>query len=274
MNDASIDAAIAEAFPQVSEAAVQDLTSNAAEENIDQAEDGEPGEAAQSDDVPFPKKAVNAISRRDKTIGKLRAENQHYQQRLRELEAGNAIPPHKQVTQGKPPALDAPKEEDYDTLGDYLGAVAEHKAEQKLAAHLEKQRDEQRDAQERAWIAQREDTVVTMAQDFMKNNPDAEALLAEHADLIDGFPEPIARLFLEAENAPLAFYNLAKAGKLEALASMTFAQAAMEIGRAQSTPITKPESKAPAPLPSARGPGGSKSLNQMSGAELRKTLGV
>lgn len=216
------------------------------------------------EDVPFPKKAVNAISRRDKQIGKMRAEMQHYRAELEKLQT--------QAQQQTPkPKSGEPNADDFDNYGDYLKAVARHEAKQELAQAQPKQ--EPVNVQEQVWIAQREEAVGQQAEALLKTNPEYQQILTENADILDVMPAHIERAFLEADNAPLAFIALAQEGKLEGLLTMSPARAAMEIAKAEARGEAlvkaKPITNAPTPISPNRGSGsGSKSLDAMSGQEL------
>lgn len=233
-----------------------------------EAEPSEPQAAEAKPEEAFPKKAVNAISRRDKQIGKLKAQWEQAQAEINQLrQQAPQAAPNKPVNEGEP------KESDYQNYHDYMRAVQKYDLGQEIAKLHGKQQETQKTAQDKAWIDQREQAVMQKAQEIAKDNPEIIALIEEHADIADDFSPELQRLFLEADNAPLAFYNLAKEGKLEALASMSLAKAAMEIGRAQTQAPTKPKTKAPTPLPASRGsvPSG-KSLDDMSGGEIRSWL--
>lgn len=240
---------------------------------IDSAETNTPKPVEDSevkqDETPeetFPKKAVNALSRRDKQIGKLKAQYEQAQSELNQLRQAQAVKP--QVKSDG-----APKEADFNNYADYMEARTEWKIEQRLADRDGKQQQAQTATQEEAYINSRREHLSATAKEFVKSIPDAQSVIDDHADIADEFPPHIQRLFLDADNAPLAFYNLAKEGKLEALASMSPARAAMEIGRAQAQTVTKPQTKAPAPLPASRGSVASgKSLDSMSGDELLKWI--
>lgn len=227
-------------------------------------------EAAKVDEVVFPKKAVNAISRRDKQIGKLRAE---IAQRDAELARFRQSEPRQEVKQS------GPREEDYDNYADYLEAKLEAKLEQKWSQTQAKQTQEyqktQQQAQEIAWKQEREDYVAEKASEVVKVYPALSEIVQEYADVLDSFPPHIEQVWLEADNAPLALIALANEGKLEALAHMSPAKAAMEIAKAEirgeQIAKTKPITKAPAPMASVKGSGsGPKALDDMSWDELKK----
>jgi hypothetical protein len=214
-------------------------------------------------DEPFPKKAVNALSRKDKQIGKLRAQYEQAQLELNQLRQKAPLP----KTDG------APKESDYQNYADYLEARQDYKLEQKLTERDGKQNKTQQDFQEQAWFSQRSIEVKAQSDKMAQEIPDYTAVFEEFGDVVDEYSPQLQRFFLEADNAPLAFYNLAKEGKLEELAHMSLAKAAMEIGRAQTQAYTKQKTKAPAPLPASRGSvSQGKKLDDMNGTELRSWM--
>lgn len=262
-------AATAEAQPIADANFIDSIVDNATIEAPKEAQEAEPSEPEAADAKPddaFPKKAVNALSRRDKQIGKLRA--QLDQERFAREQLEQRFKP--QQTNNN---TGEPKETDFQNYHDYMRAVQKFDLGQEMAKLNSAHKETQQTAQEQAWISQREQVVATSAQSFIKENPDAQTVIEEYADLADEFPPQIQRLFLEADNAPLAFYNLAKEGKLEELSNMSLAKAAMEIGRAQTQAPIKPKTKAPTPLPASRGSVASgKQLDDMSGEEIRKWM--
>jgi len=249
--DAMFDAAFAasEAQPQADATTPENVPTQ--EEATQEKPTEEAAETEESGSDPkeeaFPKKAVNAISRRDKQIGKLRAQYEAAQAELNKFREQSLPKPTQQTNSGEP------KETDFNNYADYLEARATYKIEQKFAERESKQQESLRSSQEQNWLAERNQYVSTKAQEFIKEVPDALSIVQEYGDIADEFSPELQRLFLEADNAPLAFYNLAKEGKLEALMAMSPAKAAMEIGMAQAIAPSKPKTKAPAPLPASRG---------------------
>lgn len=245
---------------------IVDAATTPATPETPEEEPAEPNEPAEpTKDEPFPKKAINALSRRDKQIGKLRAEREQLAAELEKVRAQQTVRPTE-----KPVNTGEPQEKDFTNYHDYIRALNKYDAEQLLNARDGKQKETQQNQQEQAWVTERETAVTQQAQDFIKDNPEALSLVEEYADVIDEFPAGIQRLFLEADNAPLAFYNLAKEGKLESLGTMSLAKAAMEIGRAQTQAPAKPKTKAPTPLPASRGSVSSgKRPDEMDGKEIR-----
>lgn len=245
------------------EVATEEVTS----EDAEVAKDAPKAE----DEVVFPKKAVNAISRRDRQIGKLRAEQQQLQAELAQLRA--QVKPQEQSNNQRP--SDYPDEDKFDNYGDFLKAVARYEARQELAEGNKRQQQEYQTIQEQQWIAKRETEIAEQATEVAASIPDFGQTISEYSDVIDSFPPYLERLFIECENAPLAFYTLAKEGKLEGLIHMSPYRAAMEIGRAMDRGLAisqrKVITKAPTPIAPARGTGQSgRSLTELSGEELLK----
>lgn len=224
------------------------------------ASDETPSEPQEPEDIPFPKKAINALSRRDKQIGKLQA--QLAAERLKN-----------QSSQGsaKPNVL---REEDFQgTYGEFLKAQARQEFEAELASKTEKDNQTLAQQQEAEYFQARESVVSEEAKVLLESNPTYRQLVIENADIVEAMPIPIQRAFLDADNPIAAFCALAKEGKLESLSAMTPARAAMEIARAEVRGAalikTKSISNAPTPISSSKGTGGTgKSLEKMSAKEL------
>lgn len=261
-----IDAIIAEGLtPSAENAQPQaDATTQATEETKLPDENAEPDAGKSDDDAPFPKKALNALSRRDKQIGKLRAQHEQAMAELNQLRQSTAPKPTQQAT-------GAPKEADFTNYADYLQAVNNYNIEQKFAEYGEKQTKTQQADAEKAWENQRIPVVDKQVDDFVKDIPDSVQIFNDNADLIKSFPDKLKRVLLAADNSPLAVYNLAKDDKLADLADMSLEDAKVEIRLAQMKPAAKPKTSAPAPLSASRGSvAPSKSLDSMNGDELLK----
>jgi len=244
--------------PVVVEEPTTNESQEASEENIST-------ETLESDDVVFPKKAVNALSRRDKTIAKLKAEqaaDRAELQRFRE-------------TNNKLQESNEPSEADFETYGEYLEAKVLHKIETKQNEGVKKQEQAQSTAKQQEWIEERQAVLAEKAQDAVSKIPDYQAVYAEYQDVFEDLPEHINQAFLELDDAPLAFYALAKEGKLESLKSMSLSKAIIELGKAEDRGIAmtkvRQTTKAPTPLSANKGNGMvGKSLNNMSADELLK----
>lgn len=272
MSDNIIDAAIA-SLPQEQKAPEAGVVNPpVAEEHVetDQPKVETPdAETDKSDDVPFPKKAVNAISRRDKQIGKMRAEMAALQAEVAKYTQSQAQPQKQSVSS------DFPKEDDFETYGEFLEAKVLHKIKQEQATQDKSKQEQAVSAQKQEWVNQREQEIVSKVEGHKGAIPDFVQVIETYADIADEFPEHVVQAFYEADDAPLAFYNLAKEGKLEALSSMSPYKAAMEIALAQNKkqPVVNRVSNTPAPISAAKGSGSSsKSLDNMSWSEMKTFL--
>lgn len=287
MTNERIDAAIAElatVTPDVAKEVVteqpekaQDVAATEAKPaEVAEPKDGETPEADDREpDVAFPKKAVNAISRRDKQIGKLRAQNEAFQAQLAELQtaATKAMPAKQAVADPNQPT-----EEQFDNYGEYLKAsikyeLAKDQPKDQAAPTQPNQATPEQIQQYQARV-ERVQAIAVQEAEFLKIAPDYHDVEAEYQDLIDQAPADLVNLFLEVENPPQAFYTLAKQGKLEALLDMPLHKAAIEIGKAAAMGVQpKKVSSAPTPIKSASGSGsGSKAIDAMNPNELRAWL--
>lgn len=231
-------------------------------------------EAEAKDTVEFPKKALNAISRRDKKIGKISAELEAVSKQNQEILAKLA-----KYERPQPQFADewdeweyhnpeGPKQAGFDNMASYLKAVGKYEALKETPQ--QKQPTQEEIAEYQRTVAAVE-TMKVQEAELLKTYPDYHEVEAEYQDLIDSAPPELVRLFLEVENAPLAFYTLAKQGKLESLVDMPLHKAALEIGKAIAVGLPQPKkvSSAPRPIQANTGTGtGSKSIEQMDWKEI------
>ncbi len=215
----------------------------------------------QQDDPPFSKKVRNAFSYRDKKIGRLQAERAALTQEL-------------QGYRDKAPkaADNAPKAEDYDDYGKFLKAEILHELNQGKQQETKQQESAQSLEQTRAWATERMSYVAEQERAIATTLPDYQQVVNENAEALRNLPEHLQLALLETENPHLAFYALAKEGRLYDLADMSERQAMMLIGKAEargSTMATRKISKAPTPIDGLRGTGKStKSLSDMNADDV------
>ena len=222
-------------------------------------------EPHEPDDVPFPKKAVNALSRRDKQIGKLQAQ----------LAAERAELSKYREQQAKTPTDNSPKEQSFDNYQEYMKAVARYEAKQEISENYKQQESQQSAFKEEAWVSERSEYATERAKKAMDSIPEYRQLIVEHADILQSLPPHLERAFLEADAPELAFYALAKEGRLDTLLDMSPSQAAMAIGRAEvrgeALSKARPVTRTPAPIQGVKGAAGStKTLDNMNSSELMK----
>lgn len=253
---AETHSATTEAAP-VAETKPEAEATNEAPQTTAETEGNEPQAAPEDkskDDAAFPKKALNAISYRDKKIGKLEAK---YQQAIQERDALL-----KQVNPEKPEAKDAaPKEEDYvgKPYGDYLKAEARYAARQELNETQVKQAEQQVKSVEEEWEAERAKVIDENYQEAVKALPNYPDLIKQNVGADGKIPlTPDARRALqEADNGAFALYSILQEGLLSELNNLPLARAAMLVARMEDKGIaltkTKPVSNAPAPMSPSKG---------------------
>lgn len=244
--------------------------SHAADETKDA--DGENKEGFE----PFPKKAKNAISRRDRQIAKLQAQIRQMQQAHVQQAAVNKQP--EQTLE--------PREEDFDNYGDFLEAKVMHNLRKEMGAQVEQsnaaQNQQQQIAQYEQYVAQKMQKMNESISEREKKSPGFQEAFREtyeeNAELLSYMPPEIERIFFEADDTALAFFNLANSGKLVDVMQMTPYQAAMEVAKAQIQPVMHTQKTAqkqlpPAPITGARGTGKTqKGLADLEGDELLERL--
>lgn len=249
----------------------QELNNDTEQEGVEEerevSEELESGEELEHEEK-FPKKAERALERRNKKINKLRAENAELQRAIQEYQA---TPPQPEdlTAQG----LQEPKEDDFGDYADYLKAVGKYEADKEYATKQVEATQQQYQQQQQQWVQERAQYVDQRAAEAVKNIPELNGLYQENQDIIEGYSNETKIAFLEADKPELAFYALAKEGKLEQLDTMSPSRIAREIALAEikgeEMSKARPVSKAPAPIKPAKGTGTSrKTLDDMSPSEL------
>lgn len=228
-------------------------------------------------------KKDNAISYRDKKISKL---NEKYEQAMAELNKLRTPVQNPQQAQvsapvdktGIPTKLDP---NSFNNWADYSDAraveIADYKIGQKFTEFEGKQKAAQHEYADQVRLTKSWEDIGVAADKLIAETPDAQEVFDQCEDTLIALPPVIKRVLLEAGvGAELAVYNLAKEGRLEALAYMPPLKAAMEVARAQAQPIIKPKpvTRAPAPISPSKGVAtGGKTLDRMSWEEQREWLG-
>ena len=196
------------------------------------------------------------------TMDRLKRENRELRARL------NSQPKE------EPPKASPPKPGDFGEYKDYIKAETIYEIEQKLAERDKAQAETLTKIQQEEYINERMQIAAEKANENAQNIPDYREVWEQIGDIAGLMPQHVQMALLEADNGGLAFYNLAKAGKLDALEQANPYQAAYMIAAAQSMPqAQRPVSNAPAPIKGARGTAqGSKSFNQMNADDLYKWI--
>lgn len=284
MSDAIIDMVMKEASQapaHESEAAKPETQEPIENEEIEQPQEdqqaNEPkgaekqsNEEGEESDVVFPKKAVNAISRRDKKIARLQAQ---YQEAMQKLEAAQ------KAQEGAQKEVAKPNADDFDSFDDYLEALVDYRAEMRGQPKAEPEATQQPQAteeqiKEQMYYAERAQSMDAKYADYQSKLTDFESLANENADILQSFSPELTKAVYEADDAALALYVLAKEDKLEEFAAMTPVRAARELALAEvrGQKYLKPqETKAPAPIRGARGTTQrNKTYDDMSADEIVK----
>lgn len=237
---------------------------NQEDENQNQEEGEQEDAAPKGDETPFPKKAVNAINRRDRQIRQLRAQ-------LREVEAKKSAPQQEnQQTESEP------KEDDFDNYGDFLKARQDYFLNQHKRSS-EAEREQSNLTQQQQQIREQQDAIINQqVTEMVQSNPDVQKVLAQNIDVIENMPPEIENLMYELDDPVSAGFALAKEGRLGDLYNMNPQLALLELYHAQQRgqqylkqKSAPPVSKAPKPIAGAKGTGGSsKSLSQMTPEQI------
>ena len=273
--DAIVDAAIADVAPEATET-TEATEATEATETTEATEATETTEATEATEA-FPKKAVNALSRRDKKISKLQAENAQLKGRLQESA--------KPVTVEQSKALD---ESDFDTYGQYLAAEARKAAKEEYSSARQEEADKLREQDLASLEANnvelqkaREETIGESAAEAMTTLTDFNDVIDAASVRIQGrlmlpITDTVKEAIFEAgDDAAFAIYSLAKEGTLEDLNDMSLARAAMAISRHvdKGRALAKARTESTAPNPITRGNGGGKNHKSpidMTGEEVMK----
>lgn len=224
------------------------------------------------------KREANRQSHLNSKLAKMRRENRE----LRELAArAQSAQQPAQSPANDNGAPKPPNEDDYATWDElraaerkYVEDLADWKLEQKLSERDKKSTEEAKTNQANSYKAERINEHAQKEAEFAKQNPDYEKIVyGDYGDFMTNLPLPVAEALLEAENASLALYALAKEGRLEELEDMSPYRISMEIGKAEirgeSYLNRNTATNAPTPVPAARGTGNpSRSLEQKSVEEL------
>lgn len=252
------------------ETPAEGVETEATEQLEDQAHE-QPEQKPETEEAPFPKKAINALSRRDKMIGRLRAENQRYNQEMAEI--------RKQLEELRNPAPQKPDPDKFETYAEYLEALASHREQPKQGGQQDQPMTREQAIKAARRDLMREQSFQSLSQksaELAKKVPDYAETAEMYGDVMDSLPGEAQEAFAMAENGALAFYTLAKEGTLEGLADLSPMQMAMAIARAETRgqKYLKPTpSAAPPPVRGVRGASSAASDDSLSGTELLKKYG-
>lgn len=168
---------------------------------------------------------------------------------------------------------DEPKLEQFKTYEEYVAAVADHRAEQKLAALLAKQEEQRRTTEAERQREERARSFRERAASFAATTPDFNEVAFSDAVPVT---EDMADALNFSEKGPEILYylgqNIPEAARIARLPPV---QAALEIGRLEaklSLPQPRTVTKAPPPINPLSGGQGSLSVDpdKMSSSEWLK----
>lgn len=246
-------------------------------EVVDTAEDTETTETEgeQSDQQPkaeeFSAKAKNAIRYRERKLSKALA-------RVRELEA--LIPEATRKNTAKLESLKAPAENEYTNYGDLVKAQAVHEAKKEIMAAQNASQTEVLTQQHQEAIAQRGAEIAEQEVEFAGVVGDYEQTVSAVADVLGRMPVKIKEMLRDMDNPSAAVYALVKQGRLQDLAIMNPAFAAVTLMQAQESgegffnfqkqQAQAKATQAPDPMRGAKGTARSSSLDSLSGGDLLK----
>lgn len=226
----------------------QVLEPQATEENVaPTTEDtaNQEGEEQQQEAKTFTQEEVNKIISKEKSKLERRIERHERQQLEAEIRAKvlSEIKPQAEVTNDKP------REDQFNTYGDYLEALADWKADQKLSQWQQTQSQQQKqltEQQEQQRQAERIQSILRKGED--KYDDFEQAVKSMDVE----FSKPALLAIAESElAADITYYLATHDQEAQRLASLTpFAQA-KEIGKLEdklSSPPIKKVSKAPEPI--------------------------
>lgn len=253
--------------PQSSDVEHYNEVESADDENAQpatQETEGENTSSNNADDAELAKKYKNAIRRREKQINKFMA-------KLAELQGDT------EDTQTEKPK--APNADDYEEYGEYLKDQAKHELREELAQKETEAKKARKELEQAHYMQQKHADIAEKNQQYAKSIPDFREVMEEAAPYAQFLPKHVEEILYAADDTSLAYYNIVKGGKLEALANATPHQAAIMVAQAQMK-VPEVTQKATAKKPvhepikgnKGTGLGGKKSLDRMSGDEILKWM--
>lgn len=254
-----------EANPETKEAgdaeAESELDASEPEEKEDEGLEAK-GDETPEDDEQKPKKKGGFQKRIDKLTKRAsQAEQEREYWREQALRAQTPKPETKTETQTKTDKTARPKADAFETQDEYFEALADWKADQKLAAREAQAREEQAKKEQQSKV----NTHFKRVEEFKTAHDDWDDVL-ENVGSIQ-LTIPIQTAIVESENSAELMYELAKQPKeLERIVSLSPLMAVKELGKFEarlaktSEPSTETKtSKAPKPVTPVRTRGASSS---------------
>jgi hypothetical protein len=231
--------------------------------------------AEPEDDTPFPKKAVNAISRREKKIEKLRAENEQLKAQLQQTAPKEQVPPFKEPGDQKKDT--PPNPDDFVEWDDYLQAKVEYGVAKALEARASQEKQSEVSRKEQEYFSQRIKDFGASVDKHSKRISDFEVIGDRiEKDVLPNLSADVQTAILESEDGALALYTLMKEGRIEDLEDMDGRQALKFLAKAEVrgqkfVENSRKVSAAPKPIQAVKGTGTyKKDVYDMTPDEIRK----
>lgn len=227
-------------------------------------EDAQDTEDSSTPEDAEPKQKPWFTKRIDELTANWREEQRRNAQLMEKvLEMQKPSQPEPETTQVGEPKLDS-----FETYEDYVSALAEYKADQKIQAWQQSQQQEtQAQQQER----ERQE-FEARADQFRQEHPDYDTVALNPQLPVSA---AMAEAIQLADNGPEILYNLGQnPAEAARIASLSPLQAAIELGRmtvAQAAPPPKTRTNAPPPVEPLSGGSGSRTIDpeRMSADEWR-----
>lgn len=238
----------------ISEPAVQ--TEEVVETQVEEIQIETPEEKEPYSNTNWPPKAENAHSKLKRRATKLTDENESLKNQIAELKS--------QLESNVEPK-EPPQEGDYNLYDDYMNAQVDYRVEAGIQEAQKTQNEKQLASleakQQEVYKEQRSHHMAEKLVEMTKVYEDYNQVLNPYMHTINAMPSHVENVALAIDNAPLAFYNLAKEGKIEQLAYMPPEIATAEIIQAQYRNVKQPEnvmpqktvSSAPKPMKAVKG---------------------
>jgi len=232
--------------------------------------------AEPEEESPFPKKAVNAISRRDKKIGKLSAELEQLRAQLQQVASKEPV---KEQPQGVAPQKgdNPPNPDDYQTWDEYLEAKLEHGVKVALEKRTSQEKQSEASRQQQEYFQQRIENFGKSADLYAEKISDFEVIGNRvEKDVLPNLSADVHMAILESEEGPLALYTLMKEGRIDELEDMDGRQALKFLAKAEVrgqkyVENSRKVSAAPKPIQAVKGTGTfKKDVSEMTPDEIRK----
>lgn len=293
MENPAIDAMVNAAMGATTEtpAAAKTVTEPAATENQSDAEGqgNENTDKAPAVKDPWPRSAVNAISRREKKLAKREAEIADYQKKVKEYEEKIARyePAANKAVDPNDPEPDMAKYNDWNLYQKDLVKWTLRQENKQAAAAKQPTGDASRyTAEEMPVVQQRTQYAVQRIQEITKAHPELVDVIRQSGDALNDLPKETELLLLQSEDPVLAVLALNHDGILDDLGEMGKGLAARTIaaavargrelfGTGSAPAQTQTVSAAPAPVSQPRAPSRSaKSGTDLPEAEFRKKYGL